>query len=109
MNPSAPVATNAARQPQVTAIHGTAMGAMIAPTLLPALNTPTASALSFFGNHSATVFNDAGKLADSPRPSSARIIPNAPTVVARAVAIAATLHTTIAAENPVRTPMRSSS
>ena len=33
-----PAATNAERQPQVEAIQGTVSGAMMAPTLVPALN-----------------------------------------------------------------------
>ena len=47
-----------------------------APTLLPALKIPTASARSRFGNHSATVFTEPGKFPDSPRPSAARAAPN---------------------------------
>ncbi len=43
------------------------MGASIAPILVAALNMPVASALSFFGNHSATVFMLAGKLPASPK------------------------------------------
>ena len=55
MNPTAPVAMNAHSHPQVSAIHGTVIGASTAPTLLPALKIPTASARSPFGNHSDTV------------------------------------------------------
>jgi len=43
------------------AIQGTVNGATIAPTFVPELNMPVASARSFFGNHSATVFMAAGK------------------------------------------------
>src|SRR5205823_4130512 len=106
-NPSAPVAMNDACQPQRSVIHGTRIGANSAPTLLPALKTPTANARSRFGNHSATVFTAPGKFADSPSPSSARAAPNAPAVRAKACDIAATLHTTIAPAKPVREPSRS--
>ena len=49
-----PAAMNAACQPHVTAIHGTSAGAMIAPTFVPELKIPVASARSRFGNHIAT-------------------------------------------------------
>ncbi len=52
------------------------MGVMIAPTLEPALKTPTASARSFCGNHSDTDFKLAGKLPDSPSPNVKRISAN---------------------------------
>ena len=73
---TAPVATNAARQPHASVIAGTTMGVMIAPTLEPALKTPTASARSFCGNHSDTDFKLAGKLPDSPSPNVKRINAN---------------------------------
>jgi len=53
------------RHPYVMVIHGTTIGVMTAPTLLPALKMPVASARSFFGNHSAMVLIEAG---NSPTP-----------------------------------------
>jgi hypothetical protein len=41
-SPAIPAATNAERQPKVSASHGTTAGAMIAPTLLPELNSAVA-------------------------------------------------------------------
>src|SRR5215467_9345568 len=92
-NPSAPVAMNAGRHPQLSAIHGTRIGVMIAPTFDPALNTPVASARSRDGNHSATVLIDAGKFPDSPRPSTKRAMLNPDAVRASAIPIADRLHT----------------
>src|SRR4051812_31922133 len=92
---SKPVQMNAARQPNVRAIQGTTSGVMIAPTLLPALKIPVASARSRDGNHSATVLIDAGKLPDSPRPSPNRAMLNCTALCASECAIADTLQTTI--------------
>ena len=62
-------------QEKVSASQGTTSGAMIAPTFVPALKMPVASARSFLGNHSATDLIAAGKLADSPSPSAKRAAP----------------------------------
>src|ERR1700674_3190879 len=51
-----PVKRNAHRQPRCTAIHGTVSGATRAPMFVPELKMPVASARSFLGNHSVTVF-----------------------------------------------------
>ena len=75
MKPKAPVRMKAHCQPKLRAIQGTTAGAMIAPTLVPALKRPVAKARSFFGNHSATDLIAAGKLAASPRPSAKRAAP----------------------------------
>src|SRR5437667_12021123 len=107
-NPRDPVATNAQRQPQFSAIHGTMSGVRIAPVLVPALKMPVARARSSLGNHSPTLLMAPGKLADSPRPSSARAAENAAVVRASAWPIAARLHTTTAVAKPRRTPTRSS-
>src|SRR2546425_4310042 len=107
-NPSDPVATNAQRQPHVSAIQGTMSGVRIAPVLVPALKMPVASARSSLGNHSPMLLMAPGKLADSPRPSSARAAENAAVVRASAWPIAARLHTTTAVAKPRRTPTRSS-
>jgi len=48
--------------PAKTAIHGKIRGVTIAPTLVPALKLPVASARSFFGNHSATHLRLAGNI-----------------------------------------------
>src|SRR6266403_4835691 len=71
-NPSDPVNKNAQRQPRDLAIHGMNRGVIIAPTLVPALKIPVASARSFFGNHSATALMLAGKTAASPKPRATR-------------------------------------
>src|SRR4051812_17977084 len=107
MKPSAPVATKAARQPQVSAIHGTTIGVMIAPMFDPALKIPVASARSRDGNHSATVLIDAGKLPDSPRPSAKRAALKPAVVRANAVDIAERLQIVTDAAKPFRVPMRS--
>ena len=88
---------NAQRHPQLSAMKGTASGATIAPTFVPALKMPVASARSFFGNHSAVALMAAGKFPDSPKPSAARAAANPATVLAKAADIAARLHHTIAA------------
>src|SRR2546422_2373318 len=106
--PSDPVTTNAQRHPQVSVIHGTMSGVRIAPVLVPALKMPVARARSSLGNHSPTLLIAPGKLADSPRPSSARAAENAAVVRASAWPIAARLHTTTAVAKPRRTPTRSS-
>ena len=67
---------NAACHPNATASHGTASGATSAPTFVPALKMPVASARSRLGNHSATVLIAAGKLPDSPIPSANRATTN---------------------------------
>src|SRR5580704_17421239 len=71
-NPREPVSRNAQRQPRWTAIHGTMSGVTMAPTLVPALKTPVASARSFFGNHSATHLRLAGNTPASPKPRADR-------------------------------------
>src|SRR5437867_12234837 len=106
--PSDPVTTNAQRQPQFSAINGTMSGVRIAPVFVPALKMPVARARSSLGNHSPTLLIAPGKLADSPRPSSARAAENAAVVRAKAWPIAARLHTTTAVAKPRRTPTRSS-
>ena len=56
----------------MSVIQGTAIGASSAPTFVPELKMPVASARSFLGNHSATALIDAGKLPASPSPSAKR-------------------------------------
>src|SRR5271157_625599 len=105
--PIAPVHRNAHLHPNWIVIHGTVKGVTSAPTFVPALNIPVASARSFFGNHSATLFTEARKLPPSPNPSVARAIANPVTDRAAAWAIAAMLHTITASEYPRREPSRS--
>jgi len=62
----APVIIKASCHPYKARMVGTKMGAKTAPILAPELKIPVAKALSFFGNHSATVLMAAGKLPDSP-------------------------------------------
>ena len=64
--------TKAQYQPHVNVIHGTTSGVAIAPTLVPELKIPVASARSRFGNHSAVTLIAAGKLPASPIPSAKR-------------------------------------
>ena len=82
---------NAHCHPQLIAIHGTTSGATIAPTFVPALKIPVASARSRLGNHSATVLIAAGKFPASPSPSANRAAENPLTVRTIACAIAAML------------------
>ncbi len=104
-------------------IHGTTSGVMTAPTLVPELKMPVASARSRLGNHSATLLIAAGKLPPSPRPSAKRaamkpategVVTNptvasrlaaaGPNVVASAQATAARLHTIRASAYPALVP-----
>src|SRR5688572_8802656 len=126
-NPVSPVKTKAHCQPQASVIQGTASGVNSAPTFVPELNIPVASARSFFGNHSATVLIDAGKLPASPSPSRKRTImkptteanevvvettpnqfrsaaPTTPIGTAHAWAIAAKLQSVIEYANPFFVP-----
>src|ERR1700738_18270 len=63
---------NAQYQPNAAVMNGTVIGVMTAPMFVPALNRPVANARSLRGNHSATVLIAAGKLPDSPSPSTNR-------------------------------------
>ncbi len=51
---------NAACQPQTPRISGNRAGVTIAPTLVPALKMPVATARSPAGNHRRVVFTQAG-------------------------------------------------
>ena len=90
-NPKAPVIINAACQPHNATMAGIASGATMAPTFVPELNIPMASALSFLGNHSAIALFAAGKLPDSLIPRSPLQNPKPSTPFARACPIAAML------------------
>src|SRR5450759_426995 len=96
MKPREPVMINAHRHPSVRVIPVTITGAVIAPIVDPELKSPVAKALSFLGNHSATLFTAAGKLADSPNPRAKRAVAKQPTPLAAACAMPEILHTTIA-------------
>src|SRR5215216_5194082 len=95
-NPRAPVAMNAAGHPQLSAIHGTMIGVMIAPTFDPALKIPVAKARSRVGNHSDTVLIEAGKFPDSPNPNAKRAALKPAFVFASALDTAAILQITTA-------------
>ncbi|MNN59966.1 hypothetical protein D3C81_1751190 [compost metagenome] len=58
--PSADMHRNAACQPQTCRISGSSIGVNIAPTLVPALKMPVATARSPAGNHRRVVFTQAG-------------------------------------------------
>ena len=90
-----PVKRKAQRHPRCTATQGTVSGAIMAPTFVPELKTPVASARSFFGNHSVTVFIAAGKFPDSPSPNMPRAKANPKTELASACPIAARLQIAI--------------
>src|SRR5215475_13543218 len=94
---------NAARQEYVRAIHGTIAGATTAPTLVPALKIPVARARSFFGNHSATVLMEAGKLPASPSPSANRTTMNPITDTDKANVHGAAPKTALTALKPATT------
>src|SRR5690625_4886546 len=53
---------------------GRTSGMIVAPTLVPELKIPVAKALSFLGNHSATVLIQEGKFPASPIPKPNRAI-----------------------------------
>jgi len=78
-----------------------------APTFVPALKIPVENARSLFGNHSATVLIDAGKLAASPTPSMKRAAPKLTALRANAVPIAATDHHATASARPSVVPILS--
>src|SRR5947207_10152000 len=94
-------------QPQVLASQGTNKGVTRAPTLVPELNRPVASARSFLGNHSPTDLIEAGKFPASASPRPNRAAQNPPTDRANPCAAAAMLQRITASEKPGLTPMRS--
>ena len=68
----------------------------MAPTFVPALKIPVASARSFFGNHSATVLMLAGKTPDSPKPNADRATIKLVKELAKACPMEARLQKTMA-------------
>ena len=75
--PRDPVARKAACQPPLCMVAAaTSAGAMKALALDPELKRPVTRARSSDGNHSVVALMAAGKLPDSPRPSSARAMQN---------------------------------
>jgi hypothetical protein len=87
--------------------QGTLTAATKTPTFVPALKIPVASARSFFGNHSATVLMQAGKLPASPNPSANLATLNPATVLTSAWPMAATLQSSTDKEKPLRVPSQS--
>ena len=77
-------------------MNGTVSGAIIAPILAPELKIPVAKALSFFGNHSATVLIAAGKFPASVNPKAPLATKKPRVPVANACATAATLQRAVA-------------
>ena len=67
---------NAMCQPQVSAIQGMMIGAMIGPKFEPELNKLVAKVRSFLGNQSATVSIDDGKFPASLIPKQMRATKN---------------------------------
>src|SRR5208337_3325246 len=98
---------NAMCQPQVSAIHGTIIGAMIGPKFEPELNKLVAKLRSFLGNQSATVLTDDGKLPASLIPKQMRAAKNPLTVDTSACAMAARLQPVIEMAYPILVPNRS--
>src|SRR6476469_707669 len=96
INPRRPVIIKAHCQPQLSAMNGTESGAAIAPMLEPELKMPVANALSFLGNHSATVLIAAGKFPASLTPKTERTTPKPKTPFAKAWQTAATLQIPVA-------------
>src|SRR4029077_4679070 len=95
IKPRAPVKRKAHCQPIFSAINGTQRGAAIAPILAPELKIPVAKALSFLGNHSATVLMAAGKLPASLIPKAALATPKPKVPFTKACPIAERLHNNI--------------
>ncbi|MNP56591.1 hypothetical protein D3C76_1513270 [compost metagenome] len=60
IRPRQDMAINAACQPQTLRISGSSIGVSMAPTLVPALKIPVATARSPAGNHSRVVLTQAG-------------------------------------------------
>src|ERR1700675_5170556 len=98
---------NAICQPQVSAIQGIRIGAMIGPKFEPELNKLVANVRSFFGNQSATVLIDDGKLPASLIPKQRRATKNPLTLETSACPMAARLHPVIETAYPIFVPKRS--
>ena len=82
-------------------------GASAEPTDDPALKMPMPSARSRGGNHSATAFAAAGHAPGSPSPSRKRNAASDHLPVAAPCSIAATDHSRMNTEKPLRVPSRS--
>jgi len=93
--------------PREAIISGIKRGAITDPTLAPPLKRPVASALSFFGNHSAIVFILAGKFPASLNPSPSRAKANPNQLRAAAWNMLAILHNPTASAKPQRVPILS--
>src|SRR5262249_35875866 len=90
--PARPARTKVHRQPNRMAMAGIIIGAMMAPTLVPALKMDVASARSRRGNHRATALMAEGKLPPSLTPRNVRAAKTPPTEPATAWLGAARLH-----------------
>src|SRR6202030_4551883 len=98
---------NAICQPQARAIQGIRIGAMMGPKFEPELNRLVAKVRSFFGNQSATVLIDDGKLPASLMPKQRRAMKNPLTLETSACPLAARLHPVIEMAYPILVPKRS--
>src|SRR5208337_4384869 len=105
--PMAPTTTKEGRHPQYITMMGTMIGAVIAPTLLPALKMPVARARSLAGNHSDTALMEAGKLPPSARPRQAPATLKPSTVLMSACMQADKLHEATATGRPSLMPILS--
>lgn len=83
-NPRTPVIIKDIRQPHKIATKDTNGTEIAAPMEDPALNIPTANALSFSGNHSLIDLIPAGKFPDSVTPRKNRATENWVTELAKA-------------------------
>src|ERR1700730_18784122 len=86
---------NAVWQPQVRAIQGITIGAMMGPKFEPELNKLVAKVRSLLGNQSATVLIDDGKLPASLIPREMRATKNPLTLDTNACPMAARLQPAI--------------
>src|ERR1700735_1789583 len=84
MTPMEPVVRKAACQPYLKVTKATSGGAMEAETVEAGLKRAVARGRSTEGNHSVVALMAAGKLPDSPRPSSVRAMQKPMTLVTRA-------------------------
>src|SRR5690349_7082433 len=105
--PKQPVMTNAHCQPHALTMNGTVKGAVMAPMFVPELKIPVAKALSFLGNHSATVFTAAGKFPASLNPRTERAVIKPVTVRTKACPTDARLQVINARAYPVLVPILS--
>ena len=94
-------------QPSAMVMIGTRKGAIMAPTLEPALKMPMASARSRLGNHSVAAARVQGNRPDSPSPIGMRTQVKPRVLVTSACAIWAMVQMVTAMLPPTLAPKRS--